>query len=116
VGFFQGYDDDGNIKVLGGNQSDSVSVQSYPSSRLLGFRRAPFQESTISEDENNNRSPSDLLLEDDDTVNQTPASPSNNKSNNPATILASIDHKLSVLIGKEEEINRSIKRTGGTIV
>lgn len=41
VGFFKGYDENGNILVLGGNQDDSVSVTSYSSSRLLGFRRAP---------------------------------------------------------------------------
>ena len=40
VGFFQGYDDNGNIRVLGGNQGDSVSVASYGADRLLGFRRA----------------------------------------------------------------------------
>lgn len=40
VGFFQGYDANGNILVLGGNQSDSVSVAAYSSDRLLGFRRA----------------------------------------------------------------------------
>lgn len=31
--------DDKNIAVLGGNQSDAVSTQLYPASRLLGFRR-----------------------------------------------------------------------------
>lgn len=40
VGFFDGYDDDGNIRVLGGNQSDGVNVSSYAKDRLLGFRRA----------------------------------------------------------------------------
>lgn len=39
VGFFQGYGDDGSIKVLGGNQSNSVSIANYPAERLLGFRR-----------------------------------------------------------------------------
>lgn len=39
VGFFSGYDENGNILVLGGNQSDSVSVASYSASRLLGVRR-----------------------------------------------------------------------------
>ena len=39
VGFFKGYDANGNILVLGGNQSDSVSVASYSSERLLGVRR-----------------------------------------------------------------------------
>ena len=40
VGFFAGYDDAGDIRVLGGNQNDSVSIKSYPKERLLGFRRA----------------------------------------------------------------------------
>lgn len=40
VGFFDGYDENGQIRVLGGNQSDAVSIASYDPSRLLGFRRA----------------------------------------------------------------------------
>lgn len=40
VGFFEGYDADGNIRVLGGNQGDAVNVSSYGADRLLGFRRA----------------------------------------------------------------------------
>jgi len=39
VGFFEGYDKDGNIIVLGGNQNDAVSRQTYSAERLLGFRR-----------------------------------------------------------------------------
>lgn len=39
VGFFQGYNPDGTINVLGGNQGDSVSVAAYSPDRLLGFRR-----------------------------------------------------------------------------
>ena len=39
VGFFKGFDGDGNILLLGGNQGDAVSVQSYDKSRLLGYRR-----------------------------------------------------------------------------
>lgn len=38
VGFFQGYDDDGNVKVLGGNQSNGVNVATFPKDRVLGFR------------------------------------------------------------------------------
>jgi len=38
VGFFAGRDGD-YIKVLGGNQSNSVSIAAYPMSRLLGVRR-----------------------------------------------------------------------------
>lgn len=41
VGFFDGYNADGTIRVLGGNQGDAVSIASYDPSRLLGFRRAP---------------------------------------------------------------------------
>lgn len=40
VGFFQGYDDNGNIRVLGGNQSNSVNVSAFSPSNLLGFRTA----------------------------------------------------------------------------
>lgn len=40
VGFFEGYDSNGNIRVLGGNQGNQVSVTSYSPDRLLGFRRA----------------------------------------------------------------------------
>lgn len=41
VGFFDGYNADGSIRVLGGNQSNSVSYTDMPASQLLGFRRAP---------------------------------------------------------------------------
>lgn len=40
VGFFDSVNPDGSIKVLGGNQSDSVSYGNYPADRLLGYRRA----------------------------------------------------------------------------
>lgn len=39
VGFFVGRDEKGNIKVLGGNQGDKVSIETYPPSKLLGYRR-----------------------------------------------------------------------------
>jgi uncharacterized protein (TIGR02594 family) len=39
VGFFKGFDADGNILILGGNQGDSVSVNAYNKDRLLGYRR-----------------------------------------------------------------------------
>lgn len=39
VGFFDGYNEDGTIRVLGGNQGDSVSIASYSPDDLLGFRR-----------------------------------------------------------------------------
>lgn len=41
VGFFKGFDANGNILILGGNQGDAVSVQSYSADRLLGYRRVP---------------------------------------------------------------------------
>ena len=40
VGFFDGYNEDGTIRVLGGNQGDSVSYSNYSADQLLGFRRA----------------------------------------------------------------------------
>lgn len=39
AGFFDGYDEDGKIRVLGGNQDNSVSYTSLDAARLLGFRR-----------------------------------------------------------------------------
>ncbi len=41
VGFFDGYNEDGTIRVLGGNQGDSVSYSNYNPAQLIGFRRAP---------------------------------------------------------------------------
>ncbi len=41
VGFFMGYDANGNILVLGGNQGDAVSISAYPAGRSTGFRRPP---------------------------------------------------------------------------
>ena len=41
VGFFDGYNEDGTLRILGGNQGDSVSIASYSPDDLLGFRRAP---------------------------------------------------------------------------
>ena len=38
VGFFEGFNPDGSIKVLSGNHADQVASASYPASRLLGFR------------------------------------------------------------------------------
>jgi uncharacterized protein (TIGR02594 family) len=43
VGFFDGYNEDGTIRVLGGNQGDAVSIANYSANDLLGFRRAPGQ-------------------------------------------------------------------------
>lgn len=39
VGFFDGYNEDGTIRVLGGNQGDGVSISSYSPDQLLSFRR-----------------------------------------------------------------------------
>lgn len=39
VGFFDGYDKDGNVLVLGGNQNNKVSVAPFPPDSILGFRR-----------------------------------------------------------------------------
>jgi uncharacterized protein (TIGR02594 family) len=41
VGFFEGYNPDGTIRVLGGNQGNEVGIGSYDPDSLLGFRRAP---------------------------------------------------------------------------
>lgn len=38
VGFYAGTDKNGNVQVLGGNQNNSVSTQSYSPDRILGFR------------------------------------------------------------------------------
>jgi len=38
VGFYAGDGGPGNVKVLGGNQGDRVSIQTQPVSRLLGYR------------------------------------------------------------------------------
>ena len=38
VGFYMGQDLDGNILLLGGNQSNQVSITTYSKSRLLGYR------------------------------------------------------------------------------
>ena len=40
------------IRVLGGNQSDAVTISGYPESRLLGYRLGPGQEEVdVTEDE-----------------------------------------------------------------
>lgn len=40
VGFYAGPGEkDGYIKILGGNQGDSVSIKEYPADRVLGYRR-----------------------------------------------------------------------------
>ena len=55
VGFFDSFDDAGNIRVLGGNQANqlsrgdprSVNISSYDKGRLLGFRRAKALEEAL---------------------------------------------------------------------
>ncbi len=48
VGFFKGFDSNGNVLILGGNQtepgsrhSEWVSIDSFPVNRVLGYRTAP---------------------------------------------------------------------------
>lgn len=41
VGFFQGFTGNGDVRVLGGNQSNGVNTQTFKSRDVLGFRRAP---------------------------------------------------------------------------
>ena len=41
VGFYMGTNEDGTIKVLGGNQGNSVSEANYDASKVLGYRRPP---------------------------------------------------------------------------
>lgn len=38
VGFFVGWDGRKKIKVLGGNQGDSVSIVSFPTTRVVSYR------------------------------------------------------------------------------
>lgn len=53
VGFFHGYNEAGDVLVLGGNQGNSVSIATYPANRLLAVRRAaqprtsPVQSTTV---------------------------------------------------------------------
>jgi hypothetical protein len=39
VGFFAGYDENGNVLILGGNQQDSLNVTPYPYEQVLDIRR-----------------------------------------------------------------------------
>ena len=41
VGFYAGKSANGNIRILGGNQGNKVSVQEYSADRVLGFRKPP---------------------------------------------------------------------------
>lgn len=40
VGFFDGYNADGSVRVLGGNQDNSVNIKSFPRQQILGIRRS----------------------------------------------------------------------------
>ena len=40
VGFFQGFDRNGRVRILGGNQGNRVSVQSFDPRQVLGYRTA----------------------------------------------------------------------------
>ena len=40
VGFYQGKDASGNVLILGGNQDNKVSIESYPANRVLGYRKS----------------------------------------------------------------------------
>ncbi|OCJ67612.1 hypothetical protein A6U97_02490 [Agrobacterium tumefaciens] len=41
VGFFEGYDENGNVRVFGGNQSDGVNTKSFKRDDVLGYRSIP---------------------------------------------------------------------------
>lgn len=51
VGFYDGTDARGRIRVLGGNTGDKVGVSTYSRSEVLGFRRAPTAAQAYSEQE-----------------------------------------------------------------
>lgn len=38
VGFFDGFTSKGMLRIVGGNQSDAVSIANYPANRVLGYR------------------------------------------------------------------------------
>lgn len=57
VGFFEGYNPDGSIKVLGGNQGNAVSIASYAPDRLLGFRRAAVAQALAQQGAGNQQAP-----------------------------------------------------------
>lgn len=51
VGFYDGTDARGRIRVLGGNTGDKVGVSTYSRSEVLGFRRAPTAAQSYKEEE-----------------------------------------------------------------
>ncbi len=40
VGFYEGKNEDGSVRVFGGNQSNQVGTANYPATQVLGYRRA----------------------------------------------------------------------------
>ena len=57
VGFYAGRSEGGGIKVLGGNQGDRVSIATYSTGRVIGYRRvtmpkAPATRTAQAEDDN----------------------------------------------------------------
>ncbi len=62
VGFFEGFDQRGNVKVLGGNQSDGVNTKSFNRNDVLGFRRAPNAAQVAQEEQ---KTQDDLLKKQD---------------------------------------------------
>lgn len=40
VGFFDSFNQDGSVNVLGGNQGDKVGIDKFAASKVLGYRRA----------------------------------------------------------------------------
>lgn len=51
VGFYDGTDARGRIRVLGGNTNDKVGVSTYARTDVLGFRRAPTAAQSYKEEE-----------------------------------------------------------------
>lgn len=50
VGFFQGFDDKGNVRVLGGNQSQGVNTQTFNSRDVVAIRRMPSRGQVVREE------------------------------------------------------------------
>lgn len=56
VGFFAGMDGPDKVKILGGNQSNSVMIKSFPVSRVLGYRVPPNVSNQVQQNRMNNLS------------------------------------------------------------
>ncbi|MFN3676797.1 MAG: TIGR02594 family protein [Sphingomonas pseudosanguinis] len=90
VGFYDGTDARGRIRVLGGNTGDKVGVSTYARTDVLGFRRAPSAAQSYKEEE---KAAADALKEyqkslDDVTKRYLPAKEA---AKNYADELARID-------------------------